>query len=114
MEQQASHSALLGSLSQVVGELVDENQGNAIGLVEVLRLLERLHRGITEGAFQDALPQNRQELYKLMRIIEEEGGWPHIPKMKLHMLYSHLTETRVEPGEEQDGGVASGSGTSGN
>jgi hypothetical protein len=102
MEQRASHDALLGSLSQVVGELVEENQGNAIGLVEVLRLLERLHRGITEGAFQDALPHNRQELYKLMRIIEEEGGWPHIPKMKLHMLYSHL---RDQSEGEEDGTI---------
>lgn len=95
-EQRESHDALLVSLSKIVGELVEENQGNAIGLVEVLRLLERLHRGITEGAFQDALPHNRQELYKLMRIIEEEGGWPHIPKMKLHMLYSHLIESAPE------------------
>ncbi len=102
MEQRASHDTLLGSLSQVVGELVEENQGNAIGLVEVLRLLERLHRGITEGAFQEALPNNRQELYKLMRIIEEEGGWPHIPKMKLHMLYSHL----IEPCAESDGAIS--------
>jgi hypothetical protein len=98
MEQQAAHEALLGDLSKVVGELEAQNQGNAIGLVEVLRLLERLHRGITEGSFQDALPHNRQELYKLMRIIEEEGGWPHIPKMKLHMLYSHL----IVPDEEAD------------
>jgi hypothetical protein len=96
MEERASQDALLVSLSKVVGELVVENQGNAIGLVEVLRLLERLHRGITEGVFQDALPHNRQELYKLMRIIEEEGGWPHIPKMKLHALYSHLIEPGVE------------------
>jgi hypothetical protein len=102
MERRASHDALLGSLAKVVGELVNENEQNAIGLVEVLRLLERLHRGITDGAFQDALPDNRQELYKLMRIIEEEGGWPHIPKMKLHMLYRHLIESEeAESGEEE-------------
>jgi hypothetical protein len=95
-EQRVSHNELIVALSQVVGDLVEENQGNAIGLVEVLRLLERLHRGITEGAFQDALPQNRQQLYKLMRIIEEEGGWPHIPKMRLQMLYSHLIESSDE------------------
>ena len=91
-QQQAKREALLLSLSELVGSLVEDNQDNAIALVELLRVLERLHRGITEGAFQQSLPQNRQELYKLMRVIEEEGGWPHIPKMRLHMLYAHLID----------------------
>jgi hypothetical protein len=93
-EQQAKREALLMSLSELVGSLVEDNQDNAIALVELLRVLERLHRGITEGAFQQALPQNRQELYKLMRVIEEEGGWPHIPKMRLQMLYAHLIDSQ--------------------
>jgi hypothetical protein len=93
-EQQARREALLMSLSELVGSLVEDNQDNAIALVELLRVLERLHRGITEGAFQQALPQNRQELYKLMRVIEEEGGWPHIPKMRLQMLYAHLIDSQ--------------------
>ena len=93
-EQQAKREALLMSLSELVGSLVEDNQDNAIALVELLRVLERLHRGITEGAFQKALPQNRQELYKLMRVIEEEGGWPHIPKMRLQMLYAHLVDSQ--------------------
>ena len=59
-EQQARREALLMSLSELVGSLVEDNQDNAIALVELLRVLERLHRGITEGAFQKALPQNRQ------------------------------------------------------
>ena len=96
-QQQAKREALLLSLSELVGSLVEDNQDNAIALVELLRVLERLHRGITEGAFQQALPQNRQELYKLMRVIEEEGGWPHIPKMRLHMLYAHL----IDPQESE-------------
>ncbi len=99
-EQQAKREALLMSLSELVGSLVEDNQDNAIALVELLRVLERLHRGITEGAFQQALPQNRQELYKLMRVIEEEGGWPHIPKMRLQMLYAHLIDSQEpEAGE---------------
>ena len=93
-DQQAKREALLMSLSELVGSLVEDNQDNAIALVELLRVLERLHRGITEGAFQQALPQNRQELYKLMRVIEEEGGWPHIPKMRLQMLYTHLVDSQ--------------------
>jgi len=93
-DQQAKREALLMSLSELVGSLVKDNQDNAIALVELLRVLERLHRGITEGAFQQALPQNRQELYKLMRVIEEEGGWPHIPKMRLQMLYAHLIDSQ--------------------
>jgi len=88
----------LSLLTEQVHNLVNEAHGNALALVDVLRLLERLHREITEGAFQEALPQHRQELYKLLRVIEEEGGWPHIPRYKLQMLYSQLRSTDESQG----------------
>jgi hypothetical protein len=90
-------------LSDVVDRVhgvVESCRGDAIALLDLLRLLERLHREVTEGAFQDALPMHRQELYKLLRVMEEEGGWPHIPRFKLQTLCSHLSdgmESEVEP-----------------
>ncbi len=80
----------LKGFTALVHRAVDSAQGDAIALLDILRLLERLHREITEDAFQTALPQNRQELYKLLRVIEEEGGWPHIPRLKLQQLAAHL------------------------
>jgi hypothetical protein len=82
----------LSDLIDRVREEVDLVRGDAIGLLDLLRLLERLHREVTEGAFQDALPQNRQELYKLLRVMEEEGGWPHIPRFKLRTFCAHLAQ----------------------
>ncbi len=80
----------LSGLVDLVHQLVDDARGNAIGLLDVLRLLERLHREVTDDAFQESLPSNRQELYKLLRVMEEEGGWPHIPRFKLQTLFLHL------------------------
>lgn len=80
----------LSALVEQVHEAVGASRGDAIALVDVLRLLERLHREVTEGAFQEALPQNRQELFKLLRVVEEKGGWPHIPRYKLQTLCSQI------------------------
>lgn len=82
----------LADLVDRVREQVDLVRGDAIGLLDLLRLLERLHREVTEGAFQEALPQNRQELYKLLRVMEEEGGWPHISRLKLQMVCAQLKQ----------------------
>jgi hypothetical protein len=80
----------LSALVNLVRTLVDDARGDAIGLLDILRLLERLHREVTEDGFQEALPSNRQQLYKLLRVMEEEGGWPHIPRFKLQTLFTHL------------------------
>ena len=80
----------LSTLVEQVHEAVEASRGDAIALVDILRLLERLHREVTEGAFQEALPQNRQELFKLLRVVEEKGGWPHIPRYKLQTLCSQI------------------------
>ena len=86
----------LSELVNWVHGVVDDSRGDAIALLDVLRLLERLHREVTEGAFQDALPHNRQELYKLLRVMEEEGGWPHIPRFKLQILCSQLSDEQED------------------
>ncbi len=52
-------------------------------LLALLRLLEQLHRDIREDVFLKVLPTNRQALYALLRDIEQNGGWPYIPRFKL-------------------------------
>lgn len=56
---------------------------NCEALLALLRQLEELHRDIRETLFQESLPTNRQRLYKLLRDIEVNGGWPYIQRMKL-------------------------------
>ena len=52
-------------------------------LLSLLRVLEGLHRHIRDDYFLSVLPDNRQALYALLRDIEQNGGWPYIPRIKL-------------------------------
>jgi small-conductance mechanosensitive channel len=58
-------------------------QGDVTALLALLRQLEKLHKEIRDGIFQDSLPDNRQRLYSLLKDIESEGGWPYIERMRL-------------------------------
>jgi hypothetical protein len=75
--------------------LANSHQGNSLALLALLRALEHAHREIRENLFQTSLPQNRQELYALLKDIEEVGGWPYIERMKLRSLLSNLPEPEV-------------------
>jgi hypothetical protein len=55
----------------------------------LLRQLEKLHKEVRDGAFQESLPDNRQRLYSLLRDIESEGGWPYIERMRLRELFMY-------------------------
>jgi hypothetical protein len=65
-------------------------QGNNLELLALLRLLEALHQEVRDGLFQDSLPDNRQALYALLKDIENNGGWPHIYRMRLQHFLSNL------------------------
>jgi hypothetical protein len=80
----------LDALSQQVIAIAHQSEGDSLALLALLRVLERLHREICEGAFQASLPNTRQALYSLLRDIESEGGWPHIPRMKLQAFLSEF------------------------
>ncbi len=71
-------------------------QGDILALLALLRQLEKLHREIRDGAFQENLPNNRQALYALLKDIESEGGWPYIERMKLQSFLKNLP---LEPDE---------------
>ncbi len=83
----------LNDLVEDIRCLAQAYQGDPIAVLGVLRVLESLHREIRDGMFQECLPQNRQQLYALLRDIEAEGGWPHIPRMRVEALLERL---RVE------------------
>ena len=78
--------AELTAMASAVRELARELQGQPQSLLELLRILESLHREIREGLFQESLPDNRQDLYALLRDIEAEGGWPYIARPRLQSL----------------------------
>ncbi|AFY61801.1 hypothetical protein [Synechococcus sp. PCC 6312] len=80
-----------------VQALVQARLGDSEKLLELLRVLEQLHRDIRDYAFQSALPKNRQALYKLLRTIEKERGWPYIPVMPLGEFCRHLEEDVTPP-----------------
>jgi hypothetical protein len=79
-------AAVEAQISAIAGAI----QTDSLSLLALLRLLERQHREICEAYFQPSLPNTRQALYTLLRDIEAEGGWPHIPRMKVQALMSEF------------------------
>lgn len=78
------------AIAQVVRASAQSYEGDCLTLLALLRLLESLHREISDTFFQASLPTNRQALYALLRDIEAEGGWPYIHRMKLQALLANL------------------------
>ncbi|OAB55014.1 hypothetical protein AY600_00860 [Phormidium willei BDU 130791] len=91
----------LGEVQQVVRQVAQGCQGNPEALLDLLRLLEALHREICEQEFRPALPDTRRALYSFLREIEAEGGWPYIPRMRLKTLLAHLEAQASELSETQ-------------
>lgn len=89
----------LPSLTAEIQTIAHRHRGNSRALLALLRALEQTHRDIHEGLFQASLPSNRQELYALLKDIEESGGWPYIERMRLRALLSHLPDCGIEPPE---------------
>jgi hypothetical protein len=80
----------LAQLSDLIDQAALGRKGQSTELLALLRLLEQRHRDICETLFYDALPDNRQHLYALLRDIEVNGGWPYIQRMKLQSLLANL------------------------
>ncbi len=88
-----SVDSLPPDLSQIVELLqkaVHLREGHCLELLQVLRVLEDMHRSILDREFQAALPDTRQDLYQLLQDIEEAGKWPYIPRMHLRLLLRKL------------------------
>ena len=76
----------LQSLGNSVRALAKNHQGNPMEILAMLRILESLHQELREGLFLEALPDNRQALYNLLKDIEAKGGWPYIPRLRLRSI----------------------------
>jgi hypothetical protein len=90
----------LQRLVEQIWAIAQEQQGDSLALLEILRMLENLHRQICEGPFQDSLPNNRQALYNLLKDIEAQGGWPYIPRMKIQRLLTTVLADNAHPAAE--------------
>ena len=85
-------SCKLQAITTVVYDAVQGCQGDSVALLAMLRQLEHLHREIRDGVFQESLPVNRRQLYSLLKVIESEGGWPYIERMRLQAFLANLPE----------------------
>ncbi|MCI3279674.1 hypothetical protein L5470_01535 [Synechococcus sp. PCC 6717] len=89
-------SEQLTELALRIRTAAQQAAGDVVELLALLRLLEELHRDICDNQFQAVLPTNRQALYKLLREIERNGGWPYIPRKKLEAFLAAMDETPDE------------------
>ncbi|MBE9210470.1 hypothetical protein IQ244_29010 [Nostoc sp. LEGE 06077] len=86
----------LEKIAVAVNDVARDCQGDPLALLTLLRRLEFLHRAIRDGAFQDSLPDNRRQLYSLLKDIESEGGWPYIERMRLRAFLGNLRQEVTE------------------
>lgn len=82
----------LQALAESVELAAVDRAGDEVALLQLLRLLERLHNQVRDEWFQESLPTNRQRLYALLRDIEINGGWPYIQRMRLRSLLSEMAQ----------------------
>jgi hypothetical protein len=90
----------LQKIATAVHDVANECQKDPIALLNLLRQLEYLHREIRDGVFQESLPENRQQLYSLLKDIESEGGWPYIERMRLRAFLAKLLQEVVEENDD--------------
>lgn len=91
----------LEDISQLILSLPPQYESQIENLLLILRTLEQLHRQIRQQWFEPALPQTRQDLYHLLREIEETGGWPYIERMKIQAVLRHLLEQETTAHETE-------------
>ena len=99
-QSQQGQTADLSELEEIsdrLWQIAQEQQGDSSNLLQVLRVLESIHKRIRDDLFQQSLPTSRHELFNLLRDIETNGGWPHIYRMKINEICRYL-----EQSEESD------------
>ncbi|MBF2057693.1 MAG: hypothetical protein IGQ45_10875 [Cyanobacterium sp. T60_A2020_053] len=88
-EQESIHNKLK-PLTEEILALAENSQDNCLELIHILREIEFLHRNIVNDFLSASLPETRHHLYILLRHIEEEGGWPYIPRFRIKNLCEKL------------------------
>jgi hypothetical protein len=86
----------LTEVYKTLTELAKERQDDCIGLLELLRFLETLHGQIRDNYYVSSLPQNRGELYALLKEMEERDGWPLLPRTETRSLLRRLELGQVD------------------
>ncbi|NJL01816.1 MAG: hypothetical protein HC838_12740 [Spirulinaceae cyanobacterium RM2_2_10] len=81
--------------------LAETHRHDCEALMALLRQLESLHQHVREDFFVPLLPENRHDLYDLLRDIEENGGWPYIERMRLRDLLVNVFAAEL-PGDRPD------------
>ncbi|AIE75690.1 MULTISPECIES: hypothetical protein [unclassified Synechocystis] len=93
INQKLSLTPELEALIATTEALAENYQDDHDRLLQLLRVLESLHRRIRIDYFEPALPNTRRGLYGLLRDIEESGGWPYIERGKLTHFIKNLQES---------------------
>ena len=88
--------AKVRELSTQIYNLARQNQDDLLFLLSLLRNLEKTHRQIRTEMFETSLPKTRNDLYNLVKDIEEQGGWPYIERMKLQSILKNIQSDRVD------------------
>ncbi|GAB4545381.1 MAG: hypothetical protein Tsb0014_39590 [Pleurocapsa sp.] len=79
--------------------LAQQHREDTLFLLSLLRNLEKIHRQIRTEMFELSLPKTRNDLYQLVKDIEESGGWPYIERMKLRELLKNIDLDRDNEAE---------------
>jgi hypothetical protein len=80
----------LNLVAEQISTMAQACQGDALKLLHILRVLEKLHSQISDELFQPALPNTRHGLFDLLREMESNGGWPYIYRLRLRELCQNL------------------------
>ena len=91
-----SLAARVAEMQETIAALAQHYRGDDLALLSILRSLEATHRQIREELFLQALPNNRRELARVLRDIEETGGWPYIERMRLQAFLGSFEENSSE------------------
>ena len=91
--------SLLEKTKNEIWHLAEKHREDPLFLLSLLRNLESIHRQIRTEMFEVSLPETRNDLYQLVKDIEEEGGWPYIERMRLRELLQKIEsiESSLEP-----------------
>ncbi|HAC62647.1 MAG TPA: hypothetical protein DCF68_03695 [Cyanothece sp. UBA12306] len=90
-KQEKPLSENLQEIVTMVQSVAFDCKGDLQNLLSLLRTLESLHRQIRSDLFEPSLPNTRNNLYEILKDIEENGGWPHIERMKLQKLLQNFS-----------------------
>lgn len=82
--------SLLKQTAKDIYVLAEKHSDDSLFLLSLLRDLEQIHRQVRVRYFQAALPETRHDLYRFVKDIEEQGGWPYIERMKLKDLLQNM------------------------